>query len=198
MKKEDFRVYSNPNIKKQMKEQVEEVSFDLEIPDEDTITALFLSSPYFVAMMRGQEMFYYPTDLTAEETLMAPLFSDEVLADFVEDSKLIRFKEKIPLAPLLHIAVEDEDGDQQMVSLFDGVIQMEFIRFFQTAVMVENVEVAMADEFDEVFEELMGELEKNGYLDQVMKNIAEILDNPDFISELLFPQDDEEEEGPFL
>lgn len=192
MKRDDFKVYSNPDIKKRMKEQVDEITFELEIPDEDSITALFLASPYFIAFMRSQDMFYYPVDLTVEETLMAPLLSDEVLWDFVENSKLIRMKEDIPLAPLLHIPVEDEEGDQQMLSLFEGIIQMEFMKFFQTTVMVTNVEAAMADEFDDVFEDLVGELEDNGYLDQVMVNVGECLDNPDFLSELLFPEMEEE------
>ena len=191
MKKDDFKVYSNPNIKKTMKEKAEEVTFELEIPDEDTITALFLSSPYFISMMRDQDMFYYPTDLSAEESLMAPLLSENVFWDFVEESKMIRMKENIPLAPLLHIVVEDEEEDQQMISLFDGIIQIELMKFFQTTVMVTNVDAAMADEFDDVFEELVGELEENGYLDQVLQNIAECLDNPDFIRELIFPADED-------
>lgn len=188
MKKDDFKVYSNPNIRKKMKERVEEVTFELEIPDEDTITALFLSSPYFVACMRSQEMLYYPTDLSAEESLMAPLFSAEILRDFIEASKVIRMKEEIPLASLLHVAVEDEDGEQQMMSLFDGIMQLEFMKFFQTAVMVGNLEAALAEEFEDVFMELVDELEENGYLDQVIRNIAECLDDPEMLSELLFPE----------
>jgi hypothetical protein len=192
MRKEDFKVYSNPNIKKRMQEEVEEVTFELEIPDEDTITALFIGSPYFVTMMRDQQMFYYPVDLSVEETLMAPLLSPDVFWDFVENSKLIRMKEKILLGPLLHIEVEDEDGEDTMLSLFEGVIQMEFTKFFKTAIMAMNIDAALADEFDEAFEHLMSELEENGYLDQAMMNLAGFMDVPEVLAELLFPEEEED------
>jgi hypothetical protein len=193
MRKEDFKVYSNPNIKKRMQEEVEEVTFELEIPDEDTITALFIASPYFLTLMRAQDMFYYPVDLSAEETLMAPMFSPDVFWDFIENTKLIRMKEKILLGPLLHIAVEDEDGEDTMISLFEGVIQVEFTKFLKTVIMAMNIDAALADEFDEAFEHLMSELEENGYLDQVMMNMAEFMDVPEILAELLFPEDDDDE-----
>lgn len=194
MRKEDFKVYSNPDIKKRMQEEVEEVTFELEIPDEDTITALFISCPYFLSLMRSPETFYYPVDLSAEESLMAPLLSPDVFWDFVENSKLIRMKEKILLAPLLHLPVEDEDGEDTMISLFDGMIQMEFTRFFKTVVMAMNIDAALEDEFDEAFEHLMTELADNGYLDQVMMNMADFMDVPEVLAELLFPEDDDEDE----
>jgi hypothetical protein len=154
--------------------------------------ALFVSSPYFVTLMRSQQI-YYPVDLSAEETLMAPLFSPKVFWDFIENSKLIRMKEKIPIGPLLHINVEDENEEDTMVSLFEGIIQMEFTKFFKTVVMAMNIDAALADEFDEAFEHLMGELEENGYLDQVMMNLADFMDVPEILAELLFPDDEEDE-----
>ena len=190
MKKDDFKVYSNPNIKKRMME--EEVEFELEIPDEESIAMLFISSPYFITLMRGQDMFYYPTDLSADESLIAPLFNREVLLDIVESSKLVRMNEEVPLPVLLHIPLEDEDGDKKMVSLFEGIMQVEFMKFFQTVVMVTNPEAGLAEEFDDVFENLVGDLEENGYLDQALANIAAYMDNPDLLAELLFPEDEEE------
>ena len=196
MKKEDFKVYSNPDIKKLLKDKAEEVSFDLEIPDEDNITVLFVSSPYFAVMMQSPEHFYYPTDLEAEETFLAPLLSEDIFWEFVEKTKVIRIKEKLLLGPLLHIPVENEKGEQEMLSIFDGLIQTEFVKFFKTAVMVMNFEAAMDEAFDDAFAQLMDGLENNGYLDQVMNNVAEILDNPEVLAELIF-QEDREEEGPF-
>lgn len=192
MKKEDFKVYSNPDIRKRMKEEEEEVTFELEIPDEDTITALFISSPYFIDMMRGQDAFYYPTDLSAEETFMAPLLSRKVFWDFVEESKRIRLKESLLLAPLLHIVGEDEEEEQQMVSIFDGLIQSEFTRYFQTAVMIMNPEAIMEAEFEDAFHQLMTQLEATGYLDQVINNVAEFLNNPEVLEELIFGSEEEE------
>ena len=186
MKKDEFKVYSNPNIRKRMLEDFDGDVYDLEIPDEVTITALFLSGPYFADMMSNQEMFYYPTDLSVEETLMAPLFSPDVFWDFIESSRKIRMKEKLLLAPLLHVPVENEEGDTEMVSLFDGLIQVEFLKFLQTVVMVSNLETGLSDEFDEVFSEMINQLEDNGYLDQVMQNIAGWLDSPDILADLLF------------
>ena len=188
MKKEDFKVYSNPDIKKMMKERVEEVTFDLEIPDEDTITALFLSGPYFPFLIRSPEVWYYPVDLSADESLMAPILSKDVLRDFIESTKLLRLKEKIPLGPLLHLAVNDEDAEMEMVSLFEGPLQLEFTRFLKTVVMATNIEEAFEDEFDEAFEKLLEQLEDNGYLDQVLTNIAIFMDDPDILTELLFPE----------
>jgi hypothetical protein len=60
--------------------------------------------------------------------------------------------------------------------------------------MAMNIDAALADEFDDAFEHLMEELDKNGYLDQVLMNLAEFMDVPKVLAEILFPEDDEEEE----
>lgn len=193
MKKEDFKVYSNPDIRDKMKESDDVITIDLEIPDEDTITALFVASPYFEILLRENDPLYYPTDLSADESLLAPLLSEDVFWDFIESSKRIRLKEKLHLGPLFHILVDDDDDDDMdMVSLFDGPIQMEFIKFFKTVVMAVNMDVALEPEFDGAFIELMGQLENNGYLDEVMNNIAVYMDDPELLSLLLFDHDDEE------
>ena len=94
----------------------------------------------------------------------------------------------------IFLPVEDEDGEDTMISLFDGMIQMEFTRFFKTVVMAINIDAALEDEFDEAFEHLMTELADNGYLDQVMMNMADFMDVPEVLAELLFPEDDDEDE----
>lgn len=190
MDRDKFKVYTNKNIKKK---EVEEVTFELEVPHEDTVTGLFVTSPYFAECMMSQEYFYYPVDVEAEESLMAPILSRDVLYDFVEKTKLFRHKTGMPIAALLHIAGEDEEGEMGVVSIFDGMMQIEFIKFFHTAIAILNQDVAMEEEFEEVFGKLMEELEENGYLDKVLNNIADYLSDPEVLEEILFPEEDEEE-----
>ena len=54
-----------------------------------------------------------------------------------------------------------------------------------------NQDVAMEDEFEEVFGDLMEKLEDNGYLDKVLNNIAEYLSDPEVLEAILFPEEDE-------
>ena len=139
--KDRFKVYSNDNMPK--KNQEEEMSVELEVPHEDLVTGLFVTSPYFMEMMMSQDYFYYPVNVEAEESLMAPMLSPEVLHDFLENTEAFREEEGIPTALLLHIPVEDEDEEQEMVSLFDGVVQSEFTKFFHTVIAVMNPETAL-------------------------------------------------------
>ena len=157
--KDRFKVYSNDNMPK--KNQEEEMSVELEVPHEDLVTGLFVTSPYFMEMMMSQDYFYYPVNVEAEESLMAPMLSPEVLHDFLENTEAFREEEGIPTALLLHIPVEDEDEEQEMVSLFDGVVQSEFTKCFHTVIAVVNPETAQEETFEDVFESLMDEMAEN-------------------------------------
>lgn len=188
MKDDRFKVYTNPNIQKKKKEQ--EVTFELEIPDEETITGLFVASPYFAICMMSQEYFYYPVDLEAEETMMAPLLNREVFRDFVEKTKAIRAAEGIPLAALIHIEVDD-DGEPGMESIFDGLLQFEFTKYFHSAVMLLNQEI-MEEDFMEIIGSLIEELADNGYLDRVLECLCEYMSDSEVLEEMLFPEEEEE------
>ena len=188
MDKDKFKVYTNKNMKKK---DVEEVTFELEVPHEDTVTGLFVTSPYFAECMMSQEYFYYPVDTEAEESLMAPILSRDVLYDFVERTKMFRHRNGVPIAALLHIAGEDENGEMGVASIFDGMMQVEFLKFFHTTIAILNQDVAMEEEFEEIFGKLVDELEENGYLDKVLNNIADYLSDPVVLEEILFPEEDE-------
>ncbi|HIW58573.1 MAG TPA: hypothetical protein H9880_01555 [Candidatus Anaerobutyricum avicola] len=190
--KDRFKVYSNDNMPK--KNQEEEMSVELEVPHEDLVTGLFVTSPYFMEMMMSQDYFYYPVNVEAEESLMAPMLSPEVLHDFLENTEAFREEEGIPTALLLHIPVEDEDEEQEMVSLFDGVVQSEFTKFFHTVIAVMNPETALEETFEDVFESLMDEMAENGYLDKVINNIANYMSDPEVMEAMLFPDEDEDDE----
>lgn len=190
--KDRFKVYSNDNMPK--KNQEEEMSVELEVPHEDLVTGLFVTSPYFMEMMMSQDYFYYPVNVEAEESLMAPMLSPEVLHDFLENTEAFREEEGIPTALLLHIPVEDEDEEQEMVSLFDGVVQSEFTKFFHTVIAVMNPETAQEETFEDVFESLMDEMAENGYLDKVINNIANYMSDPEVMEAMLFPDEDEDDE----
>lgn len=190
--KDRFKVYSNDNMPK--KNQEEEMSVELEVPHEDLVTGLFVTSPYFMEMMMSQDYFYYPVNVEAEESLMAPMLSPEVLHDFLENTEAFREEEGIPTALLLHIPVEDEDEEQEMVSLFDGVVQSEFTKFFHTVIDVMNPETALEETFEDVFESLMDEMAENGYLDKVINNIANYMSDPEVMEAMLFPDEDEDDE----
>ena len=62
--KDKFKVYSNDNMPKK-NQQEEEISVELEVPHEDLVTGLFVTSPYFMEMMTAQDYFYYPVDVEA-------------------------------------------------------------------------------------------------------------------------------------
>lgn len=190
--KDRFKVYSNDNMPK--KNQEEEMSVELEVPHEDLVTGLFVTSPYFMEMMMSQDYFYYPVNVEAEESLMAPMLSPEVLHDFLENTEAFREEEGIPTALLLHIPVDDEDEEQEMVSLFDGVVQSEFTKFFHTVIAVMNPETALEETFEDVFESLMDEMAENGYLDKVINNIANYMSDPEVMEAMLFPDEDEDDE----
>lgn len=190
--KDRFKVYSNDNMPK--KNHEEEMSVELEVPHEDLVTGLFVTSPYFMEMMMSQDYFYYPVNVEAEESLMAPMLSPEVLHDFLENTEAFREEEGIPTALLLHIPVEDEDEEQEMVSLFDGVVQSEFTKFFHTVIAVMNPETALEETFEDVFESLMDEMAENGYLDKVINNIANYMSDPEVMEAMLFPDEDEDDE----
>lgn len=190
--KDKFKVYSNDNMPK--KNQQEEMSVELEIPHEDLVTGLFVTSPYFMEMMMAQDYFYYPVDVEADESLMAPMLSPDVLHDFIKSTEKYRKKEGIPTALFLHVAVEDEEGDQDMVSVFDGLMQTEFTKFFHTVVAVMNPDSALDESFEDVFSGLMDELAENGYLDNIINNLAEYLSDPEVMEAMLFPEDDDDED----
>lgn len=190
--KDKFKVYSNENMPKKNQRE-EEMSVELEVPHEDLVTGLFVTSPYFMEMMLSQDYFYYPVNVEAEQSLMAPLLSPDVLHDFIKDTEAFRKKEGIPTALLLHVAVEDEDEEQDMVSIFDGILQTEFTKFFHTVVAVMNPESALDETFEDVFSGLLDELAESGYLDTIVNNIAEYLSDPEVMEAVLFPEDDEEE-----
>lgn len=191
--KDKFKVYSNDNMPKK-NQQEEEMSVELEVPHEDLVTGLFVTSPYFMEMMTAQDFFYYPVDVEAEESLMAPMLSPEVLHDFFSNTEIFRKREGVPAALFLHVPVEDEEDEQELVSIFDGIIQMEFTKFFHTVVAVMNPESALEETFEDVFESLMNEMAENGYLDNVINNIADYLSNPEVMEAVLFPEDDDDEE----
>ncbi len=191
--KDKFKVYSNDNMPKKNRQE-EEMSVELEVPHEDLVTGLFVTSPYFMEMMMSQDYFYYPVDVEAEESLMAPLFNADVLCDFMKNTEIFRKKEGIPAALLLHVAVEDENEEQDMISIFDGILQTEFVKFFHTVVAVMNPDSAMDETFEDVFSGLMDELAENGYLDNIVNNIAEYLSDPEVMEAVLFPEEDDEDE----
>ena len=188
MDKNKFKVYTNNNMKKQ---EVEEITFELEVPHEDTVTGLFVTSPYFAECMMSQDYFYYPVDVEAEETLMAPILNVEVLQDFLSKTQMFRMREGVPSAALLHVMGVNEEGEEDMLSIFDGMIQIEFLKFFHTVIAVMNQDVAMEELFEEVFGDLMEELEGNGYLDRVLNNIADYLSDPEVMEAVLFPEVEE-------
>lgn len=190
--KDKFKVYSNDNMPK--KNQQEEMSVELEIPHEDLVTGLFVTSPYFMEMMMAQDYFYYPVDVEADESLMAPMLSPDVLHDFIKNTEKYRKKEGIPTALFLHVAVEDEEGDQDMVSVFDGLMQTEFTKFFHTVVAVMNPDSALDESFEDVFSGLMDELAENGYLDNIINNLADYMSDPEVMEAMLFPEDDDDED----
>lgn len=189
-KKDKFKVYSNENMPKKNQRE-EEMSIELEIPHEDLVTGLFVTSPYFMEMMMTQDYFYYPVDVEAEQSLMAPVLNPEVMNDFIKDTEIFRKREGIPAALLLHAAVEDEEGEQDMVSIFDGILQTEFTKFFHTVVAVMNPESALDETFEDVFSGLLDELAENGYLDNIVNNIAEYLSDPEVMEAVLFPEEEE-------
>lgn len=188
MDKDKFKVYTNNNVKKK---NVEEITFELEVPHEDTVTGLFVTSPYFAECMMSQPYFYYPVDVEAEESLMAPILNPEVLHDFLGQTQMFRLREEVPAAALLHIVGEDEEGNEDMFSIFDGMLQIEFTKFFHTVIAVMNQDVAMEEVFEEVFADLLEELEGNGYLDKVLNNIADYLSDPEVLEAILFPEEEE-------
>ncbi len=191
--KDKFKVYSNDNMPNK-NQQEEEISVELEVPHEDLVTGLFVTSPYFMEMMTAQDYFYYPVDVEAQESLMAPMLSPDVLHDFLKNTEIFRKKEGVPAALFLHIPVEDEDEEQDLVSIFDGVIQTEFTKFFHTVVAVMNPESALDEGFEDVFESLMEEMADNGYLDNVINNIADYMSDPEVMEAMLFPEEDDDDE----
>ena len=107
---------------------------------------------------------------------------------------MFRKREGVPAALFLHIPVEDEEEEQELVSIFDGVIQTEFTKFFHTVVAVMNPESALDETFEDVFESLMDEMAENGYLDNVINNIADYLSDPEVMEAVLFPEEDDDDE----
>ena len=49
----------------------------------------------------------------------------------------------------------------------------------------------MEEVFEEVFADLLEELEGNGYLDKVLNNIADYLSDPEVLEAILFPEEEE-------
>lgn len=191
--KDKFKVYSNDNMPKKNQKE-EEMSVELEVPHEDLVTGLFVTSPYFMEMMMTQDFFYYPIDVEAEESLMAPMFSPEVLHDFFKNTEMFRKRKGVPAALFLHVPVEEEEEEEELVSIFDGVIQTEFTKFFHTVVAVMNPESAMDETFEDIFENLMNEMAESGYLDHVINNIADYLSDPEVMEAVLFPEEDDDDE----
>lgn len=81
-----------------------------------------------------------------------------------------------------------------MVSVFDGLMQTEFTKFFHTVVAVMNPDSALDESFEDVFSGLMDELAENGYLDNIINNLADYLSDPEVMEAMLFPEDDDDED----
>ncbi|MCD8018386.1 MAG: hypothetical protein LUF92_02025 [Clostridiales bacterium] len=189
-KRDGFKVYSNDNIPRRNKK--DEITVELEIPHEDMLMGLFVTSPYFMDTMMKPDYYYYPIDVEAEESLLVPILDSNVLQDFLSSTELYRKREKVSTGQLLRIPVEDEDGEDQMISLFDGYLQMEILKFFRTAVTIMNPDIAFEDEFEEIFDKLTDESVDNGYLDNVLNSLAEYLDDGEILEAVMFPEMEEE------
>lgn len=186
--KDKFKVYSNTGMPRKKLE--EEIEISLEVPHEDMVAGLFLTSPYFMDLVMANDYFYYPADVETEESLMAPVLNEGVLHDFLDSTEAFRQREGIPAALLLRVPGQEEE-EEDLVSLFDGRMQMEILKFFRTVVAIMNQDMAMEDNFDEIFESLVDEVGENGYLDSVLGAVAEYMSDPDFLEGMLFPEEEE-------
>ncbi len=185
----DFTVYSNSDVPKKKKEK--EVSYKLDIPNEDTFTGLYVTSPYFLDLMMEPEYFYYPIDVESEESLIAPILNPEVLYDFLRDTETFRCREEIPAFALLFISVEDEDGEEDMASVVEDFLQESILKFFRTTAAILNPDVALEEDFDEIFQSLLDRAVADGYMDQVLQNIVEYVSDPEVMEAVLFPEEEE-------
>ncbi len=185
----DFTVYSNSDIPKKKKEK--EVSYKLDIPNEDTFTGLYVTSPYFLDLMMEPEYFYYPIDVESEESLIAPILNPEVLYDFLSNTETFRCREEIPAFALLFIAVEDEDGEEDMASVVEDFLQESILKFFRTTAAILNPDVALEEDFDDIFQGLLDRAVKSGYMDRVLQNIVEYVSDPEVMEAVLFPEEEE-------
>lgn len=186
-RKDKFKVYSNTNMPKGKQE--EEIEVSLELPEEDALAGLFLTSPYFMDMILKEEYFYYPVDLEAEETMIAPLMNIDILRDFLKKAEAFCKSSGIPLVALLHVEGGEED-EQDMVPLVEGKLQVELLKFFRTSVAVMNPELALDEDFDEVFDQLLEEVGESGYLDTALASVMDFMSDPDFLEGVLFPEEE--------
>ncbi len=180
-----------------------EKGYNVEMPNEETLAGLFAASPYFIDLFRRYDMFFFPEDLNEEECLLVPILNEKSLQDYIRKTEIARKREEIPLAALVHVpSFEDYDEEEEddededglgLVSLFDGPLQMELVKFFQTTVSILNPEVSLSESFEEMFDSLMMDCIKDGYLDKVLDCVAEFVGRPEVMTELLFPSEDEEE-----
>lgn len=181
-KKDNSKVYSDADMQ-------QEVEVSLDLPEEAVLAGLYLFSPYFKDMIWGVDHFYYPVDLEAEESMLAPIVNIDVFREFVEQAVPYCEKEDIPLAALLHIE-GDEDDEETMVSLADGKIQFEIVKYFRNTVAIMNPDLALDDDFDDVFEQLLDEVCDNGYLDKTLDIVMEFASDPEFLEGVLFPEEE--------
>lgn len=182
-RKDDFRVYTNKNIPKKKKE---EITYNIDILEAKTLAALFMCSPYFVDCFDEEEMYFYPTDLSGEESELAPLIDSDTFWDFVHDSEEVREREEIPLAPLIHIFYWDEEGEEEAISIFHSILPLEILKFFRTAVMISNAELWDKEGFDEALEDLIQKAIEVDYLDDVMRYVCDYLEDPETLATFLF------------
>lgn len=188
----DFKVYTNPDIKKKSrKQEVEEV--EVVMLPADRLVDQYFASAFFFHAMEAHGGWYVAEEVPEEEGPvpdMYPLLERNIM-ELYEGTREYREQEQVSFGSLLYTYSEDE---QEFVSLIGEMIFPSLIEFLRQALLILNDDLIYQPEGEQIIAAYFESITEDGDLDEIMQRIMGILDEPENVHHMLFEMDEEEDE----
>ena len=187
----DFKVYTNPNIKKKRERQeLEEVELAM-LPTENLVDQYFASAFFYMAM-KDHGGWYVAEELPPDEGPLPDMYPllERNLQELFEGTREYREQEHISFGSLVHTYSEEE---QEFLSLIGEMVFPSVIEFLRQVLMILNEDLIYRPDVDQIVGAYFEEISENGDLEAVMQGIMGMMDDTDNIRHMLFELDEEEE-----
>ena len=188
----DFKVYTNPHIKKRRaSRQLEEVELAM-LPTENLVDQYFASAFFYMAM-KDHGGWYVAEELPEEEGPLPDMYPllERNLQELFEGTREYRDQENVSFGTLVHTYSEEE---QEFLSLIGEMIFPTVIEFLRQVLLILNEELIYRPDVDQIVGAYFEEISENGDLEAVMQGIMGMMDDMDNIRHMLFELDEEEED----
>lgn len=188
----DFKVYTNPHMKKRrVSRQLEEIEIAM-LPTENLVDQYFASAFFYMAM-KNHGGWYVAEELPEEEGPLPDMYPllERNLQELFAGTREYREQENISFGTLIHTYSEDE---QEFLSLIGEMIFPSVIEFLRQVLLILNEELIYRPDVDQIVGAYFEEISENGDLEAVMQGIMGIMDDVDNVRHMLFELDEEEDD----